>query len=238
MLEHCVEVRDRTIYLTDGNRTIVQRCVNEDTLVSSLDDEWAEEGITSTVVVFTNHAGASTVVPWAATVTIPWELTVDTGYLFVTFVAYAGTQRRLVTERMRQPFHIVESGGLPDISMDESSDEIAYLIDMALTVYESEAEREQEHTEAMERLTDAVNAAADATERALQVVTGGIEYMNLSDDCRARIAASAAMGVEFATEEEIGQAYENEILPAIAAGAERNRLTNEDITWAMSRIFA
>ena len=237
MLTHTVEVRDRTIYLTDGPRTLVRHCVNEDVLASALDDEWSADGITSIVICFINSAGLSKTVPYASEVSIPWELMEETGYVSVSYVGYAGTERRLVTERFRQPFQVIESGMLPENPMDASPDEMAYLIDLALSAYESENDRALEYAQVLASTVSAANAANDAAAGAAAVISGGIEYSNLSAECRATIAASAALGVEFATAGDLAGALENRIKPAISAGSAANRLTAQDREWAIAQIF-
>lgn len=80
------------------------------------------------------------------------------------------------------------------------------------------------------------NSAADEAEAFLKGFT--VEYENLSEECKEYIAQSAASGVEFATQGEIDQAFEDEILPILAGGEMDNALTPEEFEWAISDIFA
>ena len=84
----------------------------------------------------------------------------------------------------------------------------------------------------------AAGKAEAAAERVKSLELGIIEYSNLSDDCRAQIAASAAGGVVFATPDEIQDAFEREILPAIVGGETATQeLTQQEIDWAMKKIL-
>ena len=80
------------------------------------------------------------------------------------------------------------------------------------------------------------NSAADEAEAFLNGFT--VEYDNLSEECKDYIAQSAAAGVEFATQDEIDKAFEDEILPVLAGGEMDNALTPEEFEWAISDIFA
>lgn len=65
--------------------------------------------------------------------------------------------------------------------------------------------------------------------------TSTIEYAQLSDDCKEKIAASASAGVVFATQAEIDEQYETVIEPALGGDA-IHPLTQDDIDWALSII--
>ncbi len=65
----------------------------------------------------------------------------------------------------------------------------------------------------------ATSAAGDARDAAEAARTSTIEYAQLSDDCKEKIAASASAGVVFATQAEIDEQYETVIEPALGGDA-------------------
>ena len=81
----------------------------------------------------------------------------------------------------------------------------------------------------------ASSAAGDARDAAEAARTSTIEYAQLSDDCKEKIAASASAGVVFATQAEIDEQYETVIEPALGGDAIQP-LTQDDIDWALSII--
>lgn len=86
--------------------------------------------------------------------------------------------------------------------------------------------------------TTAAGKAEAAAERVKNLELGVIEYQNLSEDCRAQIAASAAGGMSWATPDEIQQAFEQEIIPAIIGGETvTDSLTKQELDWAIETIL-
>ena len=81
----------------------------------------------------------------------------------------------------------------------------------------------------------ATSAAGDARDAAEAARTSTIEYSQLSDDCKEKIAASASAGVVFATQAEIDAQYEAVIEPALGGGS-IPQLTQDDIDWALGII--
>ena len=81
--------------------------------------------------------------------------------------------------------------------------------------------------------SDAASAAGEARDAADAARTSTIEWDQLSDDCKTKIAATASSGVPIATQEEIDQAYRDVIEPNLSGPAP---LTQDDIDWAMSII--
>ena len=81
----------------------------------------------------------------------------------------------------------------------------------------------------------ATSAAGDARDAAEAARTSTIEYAQLSDDCKEKIAASASAGVVFATQAEIDEQYETVIEPALGGDAIQP-LTQDDIDWALDII--
>ena len=80
---------------------------------------------------------------------------------------------------------------------------------------------------------DAASAAGEARDAADAARTSTIEWDQLSEDCKTKIAATASSGVPIATQEEIDQAYRDVIEPNLSGPAP---LTQDDIDWAMSII--
>lgn len=100
-----------------------------------------------------------------------------------------------------------------------------------------EQERERQWTAFKDDVTGAggrANSAADQCEAFLKDFS--VDYEDMTPECRAKIAASAAAGIEFATVDEINEAFEREIIPVIGGGSETS-LTQEDFDWAMAKIF-
>lgn len=91
-------------------------------------------------------------------------------------------------------------------------------------------------TSAANDATGRANSAADEAEAFLKGFI--VEYDNLSDACKEIIASSAGAGVEFATQAEIDDAFETEILPILAGGEMDNALTEEEYQWAIGNIFS
>ena len=83
------------------------------------------------------------------------------------------------------------------------------------------------------KANDAASKATSAAGEAARTST--IEYAQLSDDCKEKIAASASAGVVFATQAEIDEQYETVIEPALGGDA-IHPLTQDDIDWALSII--
>jgi len=81
----------------------------------------------------------------------------------------------------------------------------------------------------------ATQAANDARDAANAIRTSKVEYDQLSDDAKAKIAASAGAGVVFATQEEIDEQYDDVIAPVLT-GASIPPLTQDDIDWALGLI--
>lgn len=81
--------------------------------------------------------------------------------------------------------------------------------------------------------SDAASAAGEARDAADAARTSTIEWDQLSEDCKTKIAATASSGVPIATQEEIDQAYRDVIEPNLSGPSP---LTQDDIDWAMSII--
>ena len=81
--------------------------------------------------------------------------------------------------------------------------------------------------------SSATSAAGEARDAADAARTSTVEWDQLSEDCKTKIAATASSGVPIATQEEIDQAYRDVIEPNLSGPAP---LTQDDIDWAMSII--
>ena len=111
-------------------------------------------------------------------------------------------------------------------------------------VFDATAPDAQDQMNVLEQLIDdankavrnAVSAAGEARDAANAARTSVIEYRQLSDDCKAKIAASAAAGVVFATQADIDAQYDTVIAPALAGAETIPPLTQSDIDWALDII--
>nr|DAM13813.1 MAG TPA: BppU domain protein [Caudoviricetes sp.] len=90
-------------------------------------------------------------------------------------------------------------------------------------------------TAANDAANAATQAANDARDAANAIRTSKVEYDQLSDDAKTKIAASAGAGVVFATQEEIDEQYDDVIAPVLT-GASIPPLTQDDIDWALGLI--
>ena len=111
-------------------------------------------------------------------------------------------------------------------------------------VFDATAPDAQDQMNVLEQLIDdankavrnAVSAAGEAKDAADAARTSVIEYRQLSDDCKAKIAASAAAGVVFATQADIDAQYDTVIAPALSDAETIPPLTQSDIDWALDII--
>lgn len=111
-------------------------------------------------------------------------------------------------------------------------------------VFDATAPDAQDQMGVLDKLIDdattainkAVSAAGEAKDAADAARTSVIEYRQLSDDCKAKIAASAAAGVVFATQADIDAQYDTVIAPALSAAETIPPLTQSDIDWALDII--
>lgn len=111
-------------------------------------------------------------------------------------------------------------------------------------VFDATAPDAQDQMNVLEQLIDdankavknAVSAAGEAKDAANAARTSVIEYRQLSDDCKAKIAASAAIGVVFATQADIDAQYDTVIAPALSDTETIPPLTQSDIDWALDII--
>lgn len=111
-------------------------------------------------------------------------------------------------------------------------------------VFDATAPDAQDQMNVLEQLIDdankavknAVSAAGEAKDAANAARTSVIEYRQLSDDCKAKIAASAVAGVVFATQADIDAQYDTVIAPALSDAETIPPLTQSDIDWALDII--
>lgn len=111
-------------------------------------------------------------------------------------------------------------------------------------VFDATAPDAQDQMGVLDKLIDdattainkAVSAAGEAKDAADAARTSVIEYRQLSDDCKAKIAASAAAGVVFATQSDIDTQYDSVIAPALSGAETIPPLTQSDIDWALDII--
>ena len=97
-------------------------------------------------------------------------------------------------------------------------------------VFDATAPDAQDQMGVLDKLID------DATTAINKAVSAAGEYRQLSDDCKAKIAASAAAGVVFATQSDIDTQYDSVIAPALSDAETIPPLTQSDIDWALDII--
>ena len=114
-------------------------------------------------------------------------------------------------------------------------------------VFDATAPDAQDQMNVLEQLIDdankavrnAVSAAGEARDAANAARTSVIEYRQLSDDCKSKIAALALTspaGVVFATQSDIDAQYDSVIAPALSDAETIPPLTQSDIDWALDII--
>lgn len=205
---HTVTVIDRVVSV--DNPELVQNNIGTETVTCNLDSEW--DGLN--VVVNIGNDEPVSVIWTGEPVTIPAQCMTDTGTLDVSIVGVDtdGTVRA-VTKKASGIFNVVASGYVTgEIPEEDATSLLGQLIDAA---------------------SDASSAANEARDAADAARTSTIEWDQLSEDCKTKIAATASSGVPIATQEEIDQAYRDVIEPNLSGPAP---LTQDDIDWAMSII--
>ncbi len=88
-------------------------------------------------------------------------------------------------------------------------------------------------------VTDArgrANSAADKCEAFLESFSVG--YDDLTEDAKQKIAAMAATGVAFATQDEIDELFIEVIAPAISEGSQLEGLTQEDYDYVLTKFWS
>lgn len=170
---------------------------------------------------------------------IPEQLTraagdIPTAYIRVTSGDYSATTPNTA-------FRIVPSIGI-EAQGGDYIPEIDKLINAleAQRVNYANAEdmRSSEWASLMGDVTDArgrANSAADRVQAFLESFS--VDYDDLTDDLKEKIAAMASAGVEFPSADEIDQAFESTIAPAIGADVSLKGLTQEDYDYALGKIF-
>lgn len=101
---------------------------------------------------------------------------------------------------------------------------------------------------ALEDVKEATDEASKAAERALEIegrakaaadkveafmASWAVGYDDLTEECRAKVAASASTGAEVATEDDMLEAWDEVVAPAIEGTAAAGDLTPEEYAWAL-----
>lgn len=135
---------------------------------------------------------------------------------------------------------------LPSVAIDATGGDYVPEIDRLINVLESqrvnyanaEDSRSSDWASLSGDVSDArgrANSAADKCEAFLEAFS--VDYDDLTEDAKEKIAAMASSGVVFATQEEIDELYEEVIVPAIG-GSTTEELTQEDYNYALGKIFS
>jgi hypothetical protein len=122
-----------------------------------------------------------------------------------------------------------------DATSPDADDKLGRIEQLILDADKATSSANTAAGKANDAASKATSAAGDARDAAEAARTSTIEYAQLSDDCKEKIAASASAGVVFATQAEIDEQYETVIEPALGGDA-IHPLTQDDIDWALSII--
>lgn len=138
-MEHKLRVTRRIIW-NPNNDDMIALGVRADTIKVEFDSEWSD--MDWIVVHFSNKFDYHRTILEGDTVTVPWELLLDSGMLYVTFVGYKGLKVRLTTEQMSRPYFINPSGpALLESPIGSSPDDMQYFLGIAKECADAEAIR-------------------------------------------------------------------------------------------------
>lgn len=158
-MEHKLKVMRRVIW-TPHNDDVIALGVNCDTIRFELDSDW--DHMDHIFVHFSNGKGQR----WrrcpltSDTITIPWEVTLDEGILYVTLVGYVGLEVRLTTEMMSKPYYVAPSGpAILESPLGSSPDDMQYFLHVADEC--SAAELKRKAAELAREDAEAVRKAAE-----------------------------------------------------------------------------
>lgn len=151
-MEHKIRVARRVIWIPN-NDNVIALGVKADTIKVEFDSEWSY--MDHIVVHFSNNFKMHRSILEGDTVTIPWELLLDSGILYVTFVGYIGLDVRLTTEQMSRPYFINPSGpALLESPLGSSPDDMQYFLSIADEC--AEAEKIRVKSEEQRRINELV----------------------------------------------------------------------------------
>ena len=248
---HTITVVDRVVSVDKPE--LVQNNIRTETVTLNLDSEW--DGLSCLINIGNDDNPVSLI--WSGQpVVIPAELMTDIGTLNVSVVGYGDDGAlRAVTKKADAMFTVVASGYVEgDEPVPDPTTILGQLIqagDKANKAADrADAEAGNANTaassanaaalganaaasKANDAASDAASAAGEARDAADAARMSTIEWDQLSEDCKTKIAATASSGVPIATQEEIDQAYRDVIEPNLSGPAP---LTQDDIDWAMSII--
>ena len=151
-MEHKLRVERRVLW-HPNNDDLIALGVRSDTLKVDFDAEW--EAMDHIYVHFYNGTRSHRSILDGDTVTVPWEVTLDPGDMFVTFVGYVGLEKRIVTEQMERPYFVNPAGPVDlESPHTKSPDDIQYFLDIARRAQEEEriraiAEQQRQTNEAV-----------------------------------------------------------------------------------------
>lgn len=135
---------------------------------------------------------------------------------------------------------------VPSIGIEEQGGDYIPEIDRLLNALEAqrvnyanaEDVRSSEWSALVGDVADArgrANGAADKCEAFLESFK--VDYDDLTDEAKKKIAEAASAGVVFASQADIDSAYEEVIVPAIGASSQLDGLTQEDYDFAFAKVF-
>lgn len=157
-MEHTIRVVRRIIWVPQNDNMIAMG-VRSDTIKVEFDEEWSE--MDWVVVHFSNKFDFHRAILENDTVTVPWELLLNPGVLYVTFVGYQGLDVRITTEQMSRPYFVNPSGpALMESPLGSSPDDMQYFLSIASEC--AAAEELRNKSEEQRRLNERVRIASEA----------------------------------------------------------------------------
>ena len=234
---HTITVVDRVVSVDKPE--LVQNNIRTETVTLDLDSEW--DGLSCIINIGSGKTPTSLI--WSGQpVVIPAELMTDIGTLNVSVVGYGDDGAlRAVTKKADAMFTVVASGYVEgDEPVPDPTTILGQLIQAGDKANKAADRADAEAgnanaaaSKANDAASDAASAAGEARDAADAARMSTVEWDQLSEDCKTKIAATASSGVPIATQEEIDQAYRDVIEPNLSGPAP---LTQDDIDWAMSII--
>lgn len=155
-MEHKLRVSRRVIWIPN-NDNMIALGVRADTIRVEFDSEW--DGMDWVVVHFSAGSRYHRAVMDGDVIAVPWEVLLDEGILYVTFVGYVGLEVRVTTEQMSRPYFINPSGpALLESPLGSSPDDMQYFLSIARDCASAEEVRakaeEQRRTNELVRIAN------------------------------------------------------------------------------------
>lgn len=186
---HNITVSNRSIHIPQ-NDNLVQNNVGTESLHVSFDQEWGTA--TTKLAIFANGQTVVKIANPGSDIVIPWEVLVESGRLFVTFVGYVGVEKRFVTKVMDRPYRVDASGRIDGLdAAAPTPDEIQYLFDALSKATDAATKATKSANDAATSATSAAASATSASASATSAATKA-DKSAAGADASAKSATSAA----------------------------------------------